>query len=76
MKVLVVIGPLVDGILAPPEPLGPLTAEININHMELCRRTMTYWPSAVIPPFGLSEGYIWIWEVEGQVRLWNMVSVH
>ena len=70
------IGPLLDGMGAPPENLGPFTEEIEVDHDEVWRRTLTYWPSAVIPPYGLSEGWLWVWEMDGRDRLWHMVTVY
>ena len=71
-----VTGPIYDGQLPQPAAYDGMTAERHITPLGLWEATLAMWPSIIQPPYGVSEGWLWIWNEVGGVRVWRICSVY
>ena len=70
------MGPVFDGHVPAPDQFDGMTVETPMMPAGLWGATLAMWPSLIVPPYGLSEGWLWVWTMEAGVRTWRACSVY
>ena len=70
-----IVGPIPEGVPPQPENFNQLTEETRITPDDLWIATLAMWPSVLMPPYQISEGWLWVWYYEGDARIWVMCTV-
>ena len=71
-----VMGPVYDGQHSQPELYDGMTAESPITLLGLWGATLAMWPSVVQPPYGISDGWLWVWTMVVGERTWHTCMVY
>ena len=75
VSAMVVLGPMPELLAAVPPDLGLLTTEYSMQYPELWRTLQHLWPSQMLPPYILSEGWLWCWREERGAYIWEIVGI-
>ena len=70
------IGPIPEDYEELPLILNELSNERHVNNVgELWHLLMYFWPSCMLPPYPVSESWIWVWYIENGDIVWELASV-
>ena len=70
------IGPIPEKYNDLPLILNDITFERHVHNIgELWYLLMYFWPSGMLPPYPVSESWIWVWHAEGEAIVWELASV-
>ena len=75
LTTMVVYGPMPALLEDVPNDRTDLADERHVNAASLWEMFMFYWPSNHVPPYTITEGYIWVWSREGNVETWEIVGL-
>ena len=75
LTTIVIYGPMLALLEDVPMDRTVLADEQHINAMSLWEMLLYYWPSIHVPPYTITDGYIWVWSREGNVETWEIVGL-